>query len=295
MAERRIDRGSEGGRRLAALLVGLALAGCAASPDSAPPTDTGAKTPRAVAPEQGPHPGPAEPRRAAPPPPRGPAAVAHRDVEGSATAERRRVRQLGARVARLYREAGQQFRREDYANAAALYAEIVRIDPADREAVRLAELARRSSHRKRAARSRRDLIEQWQRTTESLDHASRPMTGTVQFPSEEVWREVDRRAPREQPSDAVVDRATATILERLRRTVTLSFSTTPLTDAIRFLSETSGINIVVDPALLRARSEDELAVDLRLEEVTVGSVLTLIADLKRLRWRIQHGVVFVSE
>lgn len=60
---------------------------------------------------------------------------------------------------------------------------------------------------------------------------------------------------------------------RFQRKVTLDFSGTPLPDVVQFMRETTGSNIVLDRRLAGQKA------DLRLEQQTVLSAMTLIATL----------------
>ncbi|MBN4049889.1 hypothetical protein JYT84_00515 [bacterium AH-315-M10] len=211
-------------------------------------------------------------------------------------AEVARMTRLRDKIARLFNEANIQFRRENYARATKLYNEVVRLDPANREAARLADLSNRSFHMKLADENRRELIEQWLRLTERTNAASLPMTQLVRYASEETWIRISKRRPREAGGDEVIeDREVAAIKEKLRRKVTLDFTGTPLTDVVQFLRETTGVNMVINPEVLKEKTEDELKVDLKVEQLEVASALKLILDLKQLGYRITSGVVYVTK
>lgn len=206
------------------------------------------------------------------------------------------ARKLRQRIERLFREANLNYRKEEYQQAALLYKEILRLDPTNEDARKLAEIANLSYHKKITDQNRRRLIEEWLRLTEETDLASLPMTRLVRFADEDTWREISKRRPRESgmESGAIEDSETRAIREKLRRKVTLDFSDTPLQDVVQFLRETTGVNMVLDPTVVQERGEEELKVQLRVEQLEVESALKLILELKQLGYQIKNGVVFVT-
>ncbi|MHC4600367.1 MAG: hypothetical protein ACYS47_15325 [Planctomycetota bacterium] len=82
------------------------------------------------------------------------------------------------------------------------------------------------------------------------------------------------------------------ILERWRETV--EFEETPLDVVVDFLAKRAGINILVDPAVYEENSEDELMVSLRVRDLPLRDLLTLITEPMELGFYVADGVVQLS-
>lgn len=81
---------------------------------------------------------------------------------------------------------------------------------------------------------------------------------------------------------------------RLEARVNVNFTDTRLADALGFLRNYADIAVVLDPAVRKEKSEDELLVNLQAEDVTVKNVLGLLTLTKGLAWDVRWGGVFVS-
>ncbi|MHC5038572.1 MAG: tetratricopeptide repeat protein [Planctomycetota bacterium] len=93
--------------------------------------------------------------------------------------------------------------------------------------------------------------------------------------------------------ESPIDRA---ILKRLRtKTISLDFLDTPLLTVLNFIREAGAIaNIVVAPAVARERSEDELRIDLKVDEISLEKALRLILSPRGLTFRVTKGVVLID-
>jgi hypothetical protein len=83
--------------------------------------------------------------------------------------------------------------------------------------------------------------------------------------------------------------------DRLKETlVNINFESTPLPEALAFVSQFAGVNIGIDPQVFEKKSEEELLVTLRADDIAVGNVIELIALTKSLAHDVRWGGVFLS-
>lgn len=210
--------------------------------------------------------------------------------------EQEAANRLRARTTRLLREANFQMAREDYEAAGELYREVLRLDPTNRDVIALRELASEREYRKRRDFLRRQLVRESLASRQRVDDTSLHQTHPVHYPNDDEWNEIRKRRPAHSSLD-FADSAPSELVaigEKLNRRITVDFSETPLPDVVQFLRETLGVNMVIDPDLLRERSADELSIDLKLVDVEARSALKLMCDLRDLTYRLQNGVVYIS-
>jgi len=80
----------------------------------------------------------------------------------------------------------------------------------------------------------------------------------------------------------------------LEKSISLDFMDTPLKEVLSFLSKVTGVNMVLDPNIFGAKSEDELMVQLKVDDIPVRQALTLILSMRELSWAFLHGALYVS-
>jgi hypothetical protein len=99
----------------------------------------------------------------------------------------------------------------------------------------------------------------------------------VYFPSKEHWAKVRRRSGcSHTSSEPEWIRAYRQVLSS--RKVTLNFPDTTLAEAISFLQDVTGLNLVVSPAV----DQQEITVSLRLREIPLGDALRIIVEQTQL-------------
>jgi hypothetical protein len=75
--------------------------------------------------------------------------------------------------------------------------------------------------------------------------------------------------------------------------VTVNFENTTLEEAIGFLRDFSGLNIIVDAEVYKNQSEDQLKVTLKVKDLLLKSVLKLMLNSRELTAMYKEGVVLV--
>lgn len=84
------------------------------------------------------------------------------------------------------------------------------------------------------------------------------------------------------------------LLRLEERLVTFDFEAKPLEEVLRYVSDLTDVNLAVSPLAKEKFSDEELAVTLRLNRVSVKSALAIIVDLKSLGSVYRSGVIFLT-
>jgi type II secretory pathway component GspD/PulD (secretin) len=212
--------------------------------------------------------------------------------------EKRRNERLHGTIALLASNAHIAFTDERYEECERLCRQILRLDPYNRDARELRNIAIESRHLSSEDKNLGNLREEWKRTFEAIEMAMVPQVEVVSFPSYEEWREREERAQRirsGREGGGSVSVEVAKIKSILKsKPISLDFMDTPLPAVVNFLKEVSGINMIIDPKVLEEKNEDELMVQLKVDEIPLQEALNLILQLKQLAYSIENGVLIVT-
>ncbi len=238
---------------------------------------------------------------------------ARESAEASADAARRKVlqeahdqarleaaRQRAAqqsRVNNLLKQANEAMERRNYQLAENLSAEILTSDPLNASAKRLREIARDARMADADERLQATLLNEWKYTFADLREATTPQVEEYTFP--DTWNEVQglRTAPSLSVSAAgEEDARSREVRNRLAAArTTISFTDATLDEAVEYLGRVSGTNIVVMNEAREGRSDDELAITLKLDSAeSVDKILELIAQFKGLAWTVENGIAQIT-
>lgn len=78
------------------------------------------------------------------------------------------------------------------------------------------------------------------------------------------------------------------------KVISIDFKDASLKEVVKFLQITTGINMVIDPAVYEAYDEDALRVTLKIEELPAGNILDLILRFKKLEKVWRYGVLLIT-
>jgi type II secretory pathway component GspD/PulD (secretin) len=222
---------------------------------------------------------------------------AQRIKEAQAARERAAQR---ATIQTLFRDATAAMDQERYQTAATLAEQILSIDPTNKQAQELRRIALRAGNSQYESSVRSALREQWKTAFEELQKEVVPQTELVKFP--ETWNTLEgiRNAPlfssaaafQEDPS-VVAIRAK---IEAVKTPLNVSNDQTRIQDLLQWLSDLTGVNIVLDGKARTGKSDQDLMVQQYTlsSPVSVKEILDLITVNKGLGWTIDHGVVLVT-
>jgi type II secretory pathway component GspD/PulD (secretin) len=92
----------------------------------------------------------------------------------------------------------------------------------------------------------------------------------------------------------VVDQRKAEVVNKLNSMrVSVDFSNTSLEEAVSFLRDFSGLNIIVDAEVYQKQSEDQLKITLKVKDLLLKSVLKLMLSARDLTAMYKEGVLLV--
>ncbi|MHC5035976.1 MAG: STN domain-containing protein [Planctomycetota bacterium] len=78
------------------------------------------------------------------------------------------------------------------------------------------------------------------------------------------------------------------------RRLSVDFTEKPLNEVVEYLRRFSGTNIIIAPQVFEEKSEDELMVSLRVNDILMKEILQLVLNLKGLAYVIERGVIIVT-
>jgi len=210
--------------------------------------------------------------------------------------EKRAKESRDQRIAQLFRDANLAMDRLQYDLARQFATQILGEDPTNQHAKKLEQIARNAKLTHDETMARRNAKEQWRNAFQKVEEAATPQTQTVTFPKEWTTKQALRKG-------YGVSRGAASDLDpRIQEienllgstTVNVNFEDTRLQDAVNFLGQYASVNIIVLPSVEEEKSEDELLVTLRADNISVKSALDLITLTKQLSFRIVDGVVQIG-
>jgi type II secretory pathway component GspD/PulD (secretin) len=221
----------------------------------------------------------------------------YREAREMAELDERRQREArDQRIAQLFRDANLAMDRLRYDVAREYAEQILLEDPTNETAKKLHRIARAAKLTTEEAEARRDSKEQWRQAFLEVEKAATPQVQPVIFPKEWTTRQALRKGYGVSRGAALdIDPRVQEIENVLSSTmVNINFDETSLRDAVGFLAQYANLNIIVLPSVDEEKSEEELLVSLRAENISVRGALELITLTKGLSFRIDNGVVQIG-
>ena len=221
-----------------------------------------------------------------------------RDIEKiNAEREADDQRRLELKVQRLWEDALVLFEREKFEECESVCAQIIDLEFGHPEARSLKEAARRARHEKATATNISEYRREWQRALQEVKEIGMPITGDPIFPDLEKWRKISARGPvRISPDQVAVSEVDEEVRRRLEGTIlpSVDWSDKTLGDAIRFIRNNTGVDIIVTRAVDEMMPPEERILRLSLDEIRAYSALKLAVEYLGLRFRIQDGLVKIT-
>ncbi|MCK6479798.1 MAG: hypothetical protein L6R43_06525 [Planctomycetes bacterium] len=214
--------------------------------------------------------------------------------------EAREREQRRVTIQTLFRDANAAMEQERYQTAQSLAEEILRIDPTNGDAQTLRGIAVRSNNAQYESTIRADLREQWKKAFEELQKKVIPQTDLVQFPDSWSFDEGLSRAPNFSTQAAFqADPQAAAVrakLDSVRTPLTIANEETPITDLLQWLSDMTGVNIVLDGKAREGKSDQDLMLQQYnlASPLSVSEILDLVTLGKNLGWTVKNGVVLIT-
>jgi type II secretory pathway component GspD/PulD (secretin) len=210
------------------------------------------------------------------------------------------ARFLEATLRALLEDAKEALRVGKYAKCIRLCGDILDRRPEHVEAAELRAEAETLQTRKNREQNYRNKVEHWRRQFEWVDESVIPYQQIFRFPSRDEWLEI---AARDLPIAELLQRrqgqVSEDVLEINRRLesqqITLNFDQTPFEEAINFLRDITGLNYVLSGEAQDLVDNENVAVTLRLRNITLKNALNLIlASNESLAYRIENQVIKIG-
>jgi len=133
-------------------------------------------------------------------------------------------------------------------------------------------------------------------TEQAMDDIETAMTvphTVVTYPDAKSWGEVIRRSTRESRgvTGPVVSAWEDKLREQLKQRVSFSFDDQSLPDVMKFLSDTTGVGIVMDPQAVIGNN----SLTLELDGVRFESALHQICRLADVKWSMADTMIYISD
>jgi len=208
---------------------------------------------------------------------------------------RTREQALG-KIQAYFEQANVAFREGRYEAAMDYARQVLRIDPNNRSAEGLINVAYDAQHMAALEGHKRNFDDQWKRVMQDLEHDMLPQVKTVVFPSD--WLDgIAQRKPRIVGDDVPADEmgTTGAIYAALRskRVMNLQWGDdTTIPQAVSYLRTMTGLNFFVTP---KAQTEKEEArVPLNVDNVAVSDILDVMTDQNGMKWEVRDGLVRIT-
>ena len=216
----------------------------------------------------------------------------------NADRDRQEREKIGRRVREMWDNALGLFERERFSECEKLCRSIMDVDPGHPHAVDLHVAARRARHEKANADNISNYRTQWQRALQEVKDLAVINSDLLVFPNMAKWRQIAARGPVGfQSQDSEVSEVDADVERRLSGAMLTSvdWNEKTLDDALRFLRNNTGTNIIVMKAVDEVMPPEERILNLNLANITALSALRLaVNSLEGLAYVIEDGIVKIT-
>jgi type II secretory pathway component GspD/PulD (secretin) len=209
-------------------------------------------------------------------------------------AERRKMERT---IEDKFRQAVDLFKREKFDEVQAICDDILRMDYAHCAAIKLKEAARKAEIDLAKCENIAAHREAWLRVLEEVLETRIPQTDNMTFPSLDKWRAISQKGPIEISKGALeVSELDQDIINRLEGTVlkSVDWQDKSLDEAVKFLRNTTGTNIVIERAVDEKVPEADRNLSLQFESINAASALRLAVESLKLNYIVEDGLVKIT-
>lgn len=211
--------------------------------------------------------------------------------------EQRRQRREAEEIKALMVEGVQAFQRQDFENSEWLARKVLRRNPGFQPAEELLENSKQAKN----VQWRQSFYElrnqRWRDWMAEVRETQIPYTDILQWTDPDKWSKIAARARRGDAIDMALDeseavRAIKSKLENESISFNFGETETTLTDALRHIQSTQGINIVVDREVATEKGGEPVSIN--LTNANLGSALKLVLERQELAYTFKNDVLFVT-
>jgi general secretion pathway protein D len=204
--------------------------------------------------------------------------------------ERERSQNL---VNRFLRQANDAFYAERYQEAATFADQVLEIQPDHAEAADLKQTALEAAHAADSESYRTKFKDHWREVFDAISEMNTPVLDELSFPSRSEWERIANQGPihfRLQGEQIKAeDQRVWEILNNTR--IELNFEDTKLPDAIEWLRASTGVNFIIDQAVLDAGADTGFS--LKVASLPAKDALDLISTVYTVNYVVRDGVVHI--
>lgn len=189
----------------------------------------------------------------------------------------------------LMKSANYYFERDNFAKAADISEEVLRLDPNFEPAKSLFDQARNFEHDRRTSSASRDLQQAEDEWILDVEEMAIPTSTIVTYP--EDWENIKLRAKRTS-----MDTTREAWMQRMQEKldtikITMDFDNLPLRSVIQYIEDQAQINIVMDKTV-----EPDAPVTLNVRDMTLGKALDWILKLTEQRYyrEMRNEALYIS-
>ncbi|MCI0342168.1 MAG: hypothetical protein L0216_13660 [Planctomycetales bacterium] len=213
-------------------------------------------------------------------------------------AEVNREEESQRRLTRLFHEAVSRYESREYEKAQALCRKILELEPGHMLAQQLLADSSETAHAFRENSYHRSKVEEWKRVLEDFEATQVPYNEPVNWPTSREWQQTTRRAGHVTKASGTTLVAEDPRVKAIRgqlatKKINLDFEDAPFPTVINYIKTTSGVNLVVDKAVLEELAEAR--VNLKLEDLPVQAALGILLDFQKLTATFKSGVLYITK
>jgi type II secretory pathway component GspD/PulD (secretin)/tetratricopeptide (TPR) repeat protein len=218
-------------------------------------------------------------------------------IKGLEAEKAESLRFLRMRIRALVKQAQNMLDLKKWDKCERLCNDILRLEPDNDAAMRLKDAAIRYRHINTQMKTLYDKIKYKKIAIDYVHRAAVPYMFLIEYPDEEEWKVICQRdIPLEMQAKKSETEEEIHIKSKLEnQKVTLSFTDTPFAEAINFLRDITGLNIVIAPSVADVIQAEDLRINLKIKDVRLKNALALILQVKdEFKYKIKNGVIYIT-
>lgn len=206
-------------------------------------------------------------------------------------AERQQQLARTAKVRRFFEQANFDFQIGKYESTVALLDQALQLDPTNRNAQQLRDIAEQARHEFQVDLLRQDWKGEWSKTFDEISTSDVPQSSAITYDLER-WSAVSERQPLSFTSPEALDSPEErAIIAKLESTkIEHRFADADVANWAAYYQGVTGVNFFVTPAVRELGDAAKLT-DFQLPPMSVDKALDTIGNLTGVKWKVQNGVV----
>ncbi len=203
----------------------------------------------------------------------------------------------------LMTRATEFYTQQRYDKADAMITEILKIDPANKAAVRLQGDIRDANHSLVSKKTLETRIEEWKLFIEDMRRSAIPTSELIKYPDKDYWHNIISKRKSEselgRTQEDFIQEDSPAIQEIKRKLQSeklplINFSDTPFQDVVKFIQSEAKINIVVDPKVIQKFEIEGTKVTLQVNDIKIQDAIMILLQFHDLIYIFKDDVLFIT-